>query len=131
MNKQENKIIEFLDSPKELERLYRSKPEQFQELTDAINVALVSVTLVINAIVLSAIIFRLSEYGITPNRVVVTGENLLIFVHLVLILREYIKYIKFHADLGPLHQSVASYLSIYSAWSLFVAVALPLLFSFK
>ncbi len=101
------------------------------KLADVINVSLVSVTLVINTIALSAIIFRLSEYGITPNRIAVTGANILIFIHLVLILKEYIKYIKTHGDLSPLKSSVASYLPIYSGWSLFIVIALPLLFSFE
>ncbi len=31
MDKNENKFIELLDSPEELERLYRTKPVKFQE----------------------------------------------------------------------------------------------------
>ena len=101
------------------------------KLPDVVNVALISVTLVINAIALSAIVFRLSEYGITVNRIVVAGENLLIFIHLLLILKAYIKYIRANGALESLNKSVADYLPVYSAWSLFVAVILPLLFSFR
>lgn len=101
------------------------------KLADVVNIALISVTLVINAIALSAIVFRLSEYGVTVNRVVVAGENLLIFIHLLLILRAYIKYIRANGALESLNKSVANYLPIYSAWSLFVAVILPVLVSFR
>ena len=37
-------------------------------ITDYINVLLVGATLLINSLALSAIIFRLVEYGFTPNR---------------------------------------------------------------
>ena len=42
---------------------------------DYVNVALLVVTLVIDLIALSAILFRLTSYGLTPNRVVVLGAK--------------------------------------------------------
>jgi hypothetical protein len=98
---------------------------------DAINISLVSVTLVINTIALSAILFRLIEHGITPNRVAVTGANVLIFVHLILILAEYIRQLKTMADPEKLTQTVVNYLPIYPAWSVFIVVMLPILFKFE
>lgn len=106
-------------------------PVDHSRLSDLINVALVGITLLINAIALSAIIFRVSEYGITPNRVAVTGANVLIFTHLILILREYLRYLKVHGSLSRLNRTVVGYLPVYSGWSFFVAVALPLLFGFE
>ena len=38
-------------------------------------------TLIINGLALSAILFRVFEYGISPNKVVVSGVNILIFTH--------------------------------------------------
>ena len=40
-------------------------------------------TLIINGVALSAILFRVFEYGISPNKVVVSGVNILIFTHLI------------------------------------------------
>ena len=60
-------------------------------LLDMTNLSLVFVTLVIDAIALTAIVYRLLQFGITPNRIAVTGANLLIFVHLVWIFYEYVK----------------------------------------
>jgi hypothetical protein len=101
------------------------------KLSDLVNISLISVTLIINAIALSAIMFRLSEYGITPNRVAVTGSNILIFVHLILILKEYIKNIRSRCERNELNDAVANYLPVYSVWSFFIVIALPILFRFK
>src|SRR6185369_10630944 len=43
------------------------------------------VTIVVNGIALSAIIFRISESGLTPNRVAVLGGNILILLNLLLV----------------------------------------------
>lgn len=100
-------------------------------LSDRINIALIAVTLIINAVALSAIVFRLSEYGITPNRVAVTGANVLIFIHLILILKAYIKYFKAPARQNQLNQAIANFLPCYSVWSLMVVAIVPILFDFR
>src|SRR5690606_5286319 len=43
------------------------------------------VTIIVNGIALSAILFRISEWGFTPNRTAVLGSNILILVNLFLI----------------------------------------------
>ena len=43
------------------------------------------VTVVVNGIALSAILFRISEWGITPNRAAVLGGNVLILINLLLV----------------------------------------------
>jgi len=101
------------------------------KVTDAVNISLISITLIINTIALSAILFRLAEYGITPNRVAVTGANILIFVHLVLILTEYIKQLKTTANSDKFSRVVANYLPVYTAWSIFIVAVLPILFKFE
>jgi hypothetical protein len=101
------------------------------KVTDTINIALISVVLVINTIALSAILFRLAEYGITPNRVAVTGANVLIFVHLIVILRAYVNQLQTKDNLEYLMPAIADYLPYYSMWSVFIVVFLPILFKFK
>ena len=85
---------------------------------------LVAITLVIDAITLSAILFRLMEHGLTPNRVAVTGANLVVFGHLLCILKA--GFAGRDSDAIPL--AVARYLPVYPLWSLFIVVGLPLLF---
>ncbi|WP_111979318.1 hypothetical protein [Algibacillus agarilyticus] len=100
-------------------------------LSDYINVSLISATLLVNAVALSAILFRLSEYGLTVNRVVVSGANILIFFHLSLLLKAYIKHIRFNDNLSQLETTIAKYLPLYTLWSFIVAVIFPLVFWFK
>ncbi|MBB1488759.1 hypothetical protein [Oceanospirillum sediminis] len=101
------------------------------QLSDYINVSLVSATLFVNVIALSAIIFRWAEYGITLNRLVVTGANLLIFAHLILLLRQYIRHLRQGEGIDNLEAIIGKYLPVYTGWSLIVVVILPLIFQFR
>jgi len=101
------------------------------KITDIVNISLIALTLIINSIALSAIMFRLSEFGITPNRVAVIGANTLIFIHLVGILVVYIKLLKNKTNKESLVRAIANYLPVYSIWALLVVIALPLIFNFK
>ena len=44
-----------------------------------------ALTLIVNAIALSAIVYRINEFGFSANRIAVLGGNLLIFINLVLV----------------------------------------------
>lgn len=97
---------------------------------DYVNVALVGVTLLIDLIALSAILFRLTSYGLTPNRVVVLGANLIVMTHLAWIGRASIRVIRGTGGPAAVRQAVAGYLPVYAAWAALVAFALPLVFRF-
>ena len=89
-------------------------------------------TLIINGLALSAILFRVFEYGISPNKVVVSGVNILIFTHLIVILIVYSKYIKTESGITKIMtKSIVSFLPVYIILSLFVITILPFIFNFK
>lgn len=92
-------------------------------LVDAINVALLAATLIIDAIALWAILLRLWDDGWTPNRVAVTGANLLIFIHLICILSAYVR-----GGKERLQRAIADYLPAYPIWSALVFIFLPTFF---
>lgn len=98
---------------------------------DYVNVALLVVTLVIDLIALAAILFRLTSYGFTPNRVVVLGANLVIMAHLAWTCRASIGLIRGKRGPAAVRQAVAGYLPVYAAWAALVAFILPLVFSFS
>lgn len=98
---------------------------------DYVNVALLVVTLVIDLIALSAILFRLSSYGLTPNRVVVLGANLVIMTHLAWTCRAYIGLIRGKSGAGGVRQAVVGYLPVYAGWAALVSFVLPLVFQFS
>jgi len=99
-------------------------------VVDMMNIALVSVTLVIDVIALGAILFRLSSYGFTPNRVAVLGANLLAFAHLAGIAYYYLQFARAKSPFDALGNWVVRFIPAYTLWSLVVAVGLPLLFRF-
>lgn len=86
------------------------------------------VTIIINGIALSAIVFRISEWGITPNRLAVLGSNLLILVHLVRVAMQLIRVLTHRKDLSSISQSITAYLPVYFIWTLVVMFLFPLFF---
>jgi hypothetical protein len=88
-------------------------------------------TIIINGIALSAISYRLFEYGITPNRIAVLGGNILIFVNLLIVTIQLLKAIKTNTTLTEVQNSIAKYLPVYAVWVGLVAFLLPLIFGYK
>jgi len=100
-------------------------------ITDFVNIALLIATLVLNAAALSAILYRWADEGTTVNRVVVTGANIIIFFHLLVLLWAYIVQARSGGSLENLKHAVARYLPVYSAWSFIVLTILPLVFKYQ
>ena len=93
--------------------------------------ALSTIALLINVVALLAILYRITEYGITPNRLAVIGSNLLFFTHLILILTNLLKVIRKKQHLTIIEQVTAKFLPYYGLWLIFVVFILPLIFNFK
>lgn len=93
--------------------------------------ALSIVTILVNGIALSAIIFRITEWGFTPNRLAVLGANLLMITNLVVIAFQFFKTLKFKNELVGVENSIAIFLPIYAAWAFLVTFIFPLLFNFQ
>lgn len=99
-----------------------------KNISDYINAALIILALVIDSVALSAMIFRLSSYGITPNRVAVLGVNILIWINLFLIMLAYVRYLRNKTGLLSIQDAVTKYLPIYGIWAAFVTFAFPMIF---
>lgn len=93
--------------------------------------ALSMVTIVVNGIALSAIIFRISEWGITPNRAAVLGGNILMLVNLVLVAIQLLKIVSKRSELTAVGKTIAWYLPVYCLWTIIVTFIFPYLFNFK
>lgn len=93
--------------------------------------ALAFVTVLVNGIALSAIIFRISEWGITPNRLAVLGGNVLILTNLLLVTYRLFKSVMDSDEIKKVEYSIASYLPVYSVWAMFVVFVMPALFGFR
>ncbi len=88
------------------------------------------VTILVNLIALSAIGFRISEWGITPNRLAVLGVNLLMLVHLILVSRKLFQTLYKQESFSEVALLVVRDLPIYLIWSLIVVFLFPLIFGF-
>jgi len=77
------------------------------------------VAVILNGITMSATIFRLAEFGITPNKITLLGTNILMLGHLVYII---ILKIKKNVDKNVM------YLSTYFFWALIVVFIFPFVF---
>ena len=89
------------------------------------------VTLIINLIALSAIFYRLSEYGLTPNRLAILGSNILIFINLILITIDLFKINFKKSDLENVEFTISKYLPVYIIWTAIVVFGFPLIFGMK
>ena len=89
------------------------------------------VTVIVSGIALSAILFRISAWGITPNRAAVLGGNALILINLLLVTAQLFKVLSKKAELASVGKVISAYLPIYVIWTIIVTFIFPLLFSFK
>lgn len=99
-----------------------------RNLSDYVNLALILLALIIDGVALSAIVFRLSSYGISPNRLAVLGVNLLIFANLIWIMGSYAGFLRNKTGPEAIQDSITKYLPIYGLWAAFVTFAFPLIF---
>lgn len=106
-----------------------SGKDEKKKISDYINFALIVLALIIDSVALSAIVFRLSSYGITPNRIAVLGVNILIWANLIWIMLSYIRFIQNKTGPSPIQDAVTKYLPVYGVWAAFVVFTFPLIFS--
>jgi len=89
------------------------------------------VTIVVNGIALSAILFRIAEMGLTPNRLAVLGSNLLILINLMLVTVKLYGLLAQKRDIVTVGSQIAVFLPIYTLWTIFITFILPFLFNFE
>ena len=86
------------------------------------------VTVIVNGVALSAILFRIAEWGITPNRAAVLGANVLILVNLVWVSVRLAGVLRQGTPITGVQQVIARYLPVYVGWALVVTFVFPLVF---
>jgi hypothetical protein len=90
-----------------------------------------ALTIIVNGIALSAIVYRINEFGFSANRIAVLGGNLLIFINLVLVSYKLFLASFKNADIEEIERSIAGYLPVYAIWTGFIAFIIPIIFQFK
>ncbi len=89
------------------------------------------ITVIVNSVALSAILFRISEWGITPNRTAVLGGNILILLNLLFVTVCICKVLSKKTEISSIGKTTARYLPVYIVWTIIVTFIFPLLFGFK
>ncbi|WHY91597.1 DUF4153 domain-containing protein [Neobacillus cucumis] len=105
-----------------------SDTDEKKNISDYINFALIVLALIIDSVALSAIVFRLSSYGITPNRLAVLGINILIWANLIWIMVSYMRFLQNKTGPSSIQDAVTKYLPVYGLWAAFVTFTFPLIF---
>lgn len=86
-------------------------------------------SIIISIIALSAILFRINEWGFTPNRTAVLGTNILILTHMILVNIKLFKVLSKKSESEETGNVIAKYLPIYFIWTIIVVYLFPLIFS--
>lgn len=100
-------------------------------LFDYSNFALIVAAIIIDLIALAAIIFRLSTYGITPNKLAALGENIILMINLGGLAWMYSLYFRKKIEFSKLENLQTKYLTIYFVWMAVVVFLFPILFGFR
>lgn len=92
-------------------------------------IALGIITIVVNSIAVSAIIFRITSWGFTPNRIAILGSNLLMLFHLIYITYMLILNTTGQKKLEDLQGAIVFFLPVYFIWAALVVFLFPFVFT--
>jgi hypothetical protein len=97
---------------------------------DVVQLVLVVSALLADATALWGIGARVSEFGLSPNRVAALGLNVILLVNLAWSAVLYVQVLRSRAPLSRLERWQTSYLPVYAVWAGIVVIVLPPLFGF-
>jgi hypothetical protein len=97
---------------------------------DGLQVLLLVSALLADLVALWAIGARISELGLTPNRVAALGENVILLVNLAWSAVLYTRFLLGRGSLDRLERWQTGYLPIYAAWAAIVVIVFPPLFKY-
>lgn len=106
-------------------------PHAPPDFFDGLQLLLVVSALVVDAIALTAIAARISEFGFTANRVAALGENLILLVNLAWSAWLYARFFRRRIAFAALEQWQVAYLPVYSAWAALVVIVFPPAFGYR
>jgi hypothetical protein len=88
-------------------------------------------TVLVNGIALSAILFRISEWGVSPNRIAVLGGNIFMLTNLVFITVKLFRALTRKDDKTAVGAAIALFLPVYAIWAFIVTFLFPVIFNFR
>jgi hypothetical protein len=98
---------------------------------DVLQLVLIASAVAVDAVALTAIAGRISEFGFTPNRIAALGENLILLANLAGSAWFYSQFLRGRREFAALERWQIAYLPVLCAWAAFVVVAFPPLFGYR
>ena len=99
-------------------------------LFDALQLALVIAALAVDAVMLTAMLTRIAEFGYSPNKIAALGLNLLLLVHLLRAAWLAVGFLRGRLAFSAVERWQTRYLPIYGVWATVVVVVFPPVFGF-
>lgn len=97
---------------------------------DFVRVVLLVSALIVDLIALWSIGGRITEFGLTANRIVVLGMNLILLINLSGSVLLYIRFMLNRGSYKRLVKWQSDYLPVYALWAALVVIFIPPLFSY-
>lgn len=105
-------------------------PLAARSLFDGLQVVLVVAALAVDAVALTAMLTRIAEFGVSPNKAAALGLNLLLLVHLVWSAVLATAFLRGRRPFADLVAWQTRFLPVYAAWAAVVALVFPPVFGF-
>ncbi|KQY48032.1 permease prefix domain 1-containing protein [Cellulomonas sp. Root137] len=99
-------------------------------LADWLQLVMVGAALAVDAVMLTAMLTRIAEFGTSPNKVAALGLNLLLLVHLGVSAWRTARFLRGRGVFSELERWQTRYLPVYAAWAAVVVIVFPPLFDF-
>ena len=106
------------------------EPSRPAGLTDRVQLLAVASALVLDLMVLGAMVARIGDLGLTPNRVAALGLNLVLLVNLARTGWLSMRFLRGQIAFHHLERWQTTYLPVFALWAATVVVVLPPLFAF-
>jgi hypothetical protein len=97
---------------------------------DVLQLVLVAAALAVDAVMLTAMLTRIAEFGFSPNKIAALGLNLLLLIHLARTGWLTVGFLRGHRPFTVLERWQTRYLPVYALWAAVVVLAFPPLFGF-
>ena len=99
-------------------------------LFDAMQLVLVVAALGVNAVMLTAMLTRIAEFGYSPNKIAALGLNVLLLLHLIRAAWLAFGFLRGRRPFTAVERWQTRYLPVYGAWAAIVVLFFPPVFGF-
>jgi hypothetical protein len=104
-----------------------AKPDWF----DRLQLVMVGSAIVVDAVILSAMLVRIGEFGPSANKVASLGINLILLVNLIGAAWLLVRFLRGRTTYATMERWQTSFLPVYFVWATVVAVVFPPMFGFR